>query len=235
MAGDESKEVQWKTSDQVTVYGDHYPASHPPGRALLILIHQGDGSAKGDYGPIIPRLLKEGFEVLAIDSRLGGDLFGAANRTVSRNPAKDWKYCDAYPDLVTALDYAKALIPRRRVIVWGSSYSATLALRLAAERPSDFSAVLAFSPASGPPMGECQPVPYAAQVTMPALVVRPRAELDVAMRREDFEAFRKQGHQTLVANPGAHGSSALVAERTHGGVGETWKAVLDFFDRALRR
>ncbi len=231
VAAQTPKEIELKTSDGLKLFGDWYPRTKAPARALLILIHQGDGSARGDYAPIIPRLLTEGFEVLAIDSRLGGNLFGATNRTVARNAAAEWTYCDAYPDLLSALDYAKALVPKRSIVVWGSSYSATLALRLAADRPADVAAVLAFSPASGPSMGACQPVPYASRVKLPALVVRPKDELEVASRREDFEAFRKQGHSTFVAEPSAHGSSVLVAERAKGDVGVTWKTVLEFLSR----
>ena len=228
-----TNEIQFKTSDQLTVFGDFHASAKVPARAVLIVVHQGDGSARGDYGPIIPRLIREGFDVLAIDSRSGGELFGSTNRTVSKNPARDWEYCDAYPDLTAALDYAKTLRPARPIIVWGSSYSATLALRLAADRASELKAVLAFSPASGPSMGECQPVPYAARVKIPALVVRPRGELDVAMRRADFDAFSKQGHQTYIAEPSAHGSSVLVAERANGDASATWITVLAFLDKVL--
>ncbi|HEX5715195.1 MAG TPA: alpha/beta fold hydrolase [Thermoanaerobaculia bacterium] len=218
------QEVQLKTSDRLTVYGDLYETDSAAPRPLIVLVHQGDGNARGEYAPIIPRLLSEGFDVLAIDSRLGGGMFEAVNRTVDRNPIRDWKYCDAYPDLVAALDHAKG----RKVVVWGSSYSATLALRLAAERPGDVAAVLAFSPASGPAMGDCQPVPYAARVKVPVLVVRPKKELDEPLRRDDFEAFKKQGHETWVADPGAHGSSTLVSDRTGGDVSATWSVVLGF-------
>lgn len=224
-------EVQFRTSDQVTIYGDLYESGAAEARPLILLVHQGDGNARGEYAPIIPRLREAGFDVLAIDSRLGGGLFGAANRTVEKNPIRDWRYCDAYPDLAAALDYARARRPKGRIIVWGSSYSATLALRLAVERPGDVAAVLAFSPAAGPPMGDCQPVPYAARVKAPVLIVRPRQELDAAPRREDFEAFKKQGHTTWVADPGAHGSSTLVADRAGGDVSATWSAVLEFLGK----
>ena len=228
-----TREIEFQTSDQLTIFGDFHASAKAPPRALLIVVHQGDGSARGDYGPIVPRLIREGFDVLAIDSRLGGELFGSTNRTVSKNPARDWKYCDAYPDLTAALDYAKTLRPARPIIVWGSSYSATLALRLAADRASDLKAVLAFSPASGPSMGDCQPVPYAARVKIPALVVRPTDELNVVTRRADFDAFGNQGHQTYIAEPSAHGSSVLVAARTNGDVRATWVTVLAFLAKVL--
>lgn len=230
-APETAQEVQLSTSDQVTIYGDLHESGSEGARPLIILIHQGDGNARGEYAPIIPRLRGAGFDILAIDSRLGGGLFGAVNRTVEKNPPRDWRYCDAYPDLVAALDYARTRRPKARIIVWGSSYSATLALRLAAERPGDVAAVLAFSPAAGPPMGDCQPVPYAARVKAPVLVVRPRQELDAAPRREDFEALKKQGHTTWVADPGAHGSSTLIAERAGGDTSATWSAVLEFLGK----
>ena len=53
---DSPKEVQLKTSEQLTVYVDLYETGTASTRPLIILVHQGDGNAKGEYGPIFPRL-----------------------------------------------------------------------------------------------------------------------------------------------------------------------------------
>jgi pimeloyl-ACP methyl ester carboxylesterase len=42
---------------------------------MFLLFHQGGASARGEYGPIIPRLLSAGYHVLAVDQRSGGDRF----------------------------------------------------------------------------------------------------------------------------------------------------------------
>ena len=57
------------------------------------------------------------------------------------------EYCDVYPDLEAALAFALEEAGVSQVIIWGSSYSASLVYRLAAEHPNEVSALVAASPA----------------------------------------------------------------------------------------
>lgn len=239
MAGATGVEVDFETSDGVLIYGDLYLAPDRQKDApLILLFHQGGGDARGEYGPLVDRLLAEGYHALAIDQRRGGDRFGMFNRTSERFAAQrhsydDVSYCDAYPDLQAALRFADSDGFTGPRVAWGSSYSAALAIRLAAENADDIDAVLAFSPAAGDAMEGCQPEQYSNQVTQPMLALRPISEMQAPSVPLQLELFRKQGHQTHVADPGVHGSSMLNEARVGAPTDKAWKVVLDFIRAAL--
>jgi pimeloyl-ACP methyl ester carboxylesterase len=185
-------------------------------RALLLLFHQGGANARAEYDPIIPRLLEEGYAVLAIDQRAGGDMLGGENRT-AHALGGDPHYCDAYPDLEAALAYGREQVPGRPIVVWGSSYSGALALRLAMDNP-DLAGLVGFSPAGGEAMGSCPASRFAEHVTVPTLVLRPASELEIDYVRADWEAWGTRGFERHIADPGRHGSSMLNPMRVEGDV-----------------
>ena len=223
-----------QTSDGVTVHGDVYmlegaSRSDP----LILLFHQGGGDSRGEYGPIVPVLLNHGYNLVAIDQRSGGDRFRGINRTVAGIGDTQYGYCDALPDLEAALSYAREQGFDGPVAVWGSSYSATLVFKLAADHPDIIDAVLAFSPASGEPMTGCVPDPYSAVVTQPVLALRPASEMEIASVADQHILFQQHGHQNFIANPGAHGSSMLVEARVGAPVEATWEVVRTFLRNSL--
>jgi len=219
--------IRFETADGVTLYGELYRAAHADAPVIL-LFHQGAGSSE-EYTNIAPRLVGAGYHAIAVDQRRGGDLFGRDNRTVRGRPeGPEPTYCDVYPDLEAALGQVDALGLTGPVVAWGSSYSATLIFRLALEHPDRIAAVLAFSPAAGEPMGECQPEPWAERVRQPILVGRPDRELQVDWISEQFEWFRGRGATMLVARDARHASSMLNPERSEGDTEPAWQAVLAF-------
>jgi len=230
----EPREVTFASTQGVTVYADLY-REHDRDAPLVILFHQAGGDARGEYGPIVPRLVEAGYNVLAVDQRNGGTQFGGVNRTVAHLDDQAFDYCDAYPDLEAALAWAVAEGLGGPRAVWGSSYSAALVFQLAAKHPDDVAAVLAFSPASGEPMRGCEPEPYAKGLAAPALALRPAREMEVDSVREQLEALAGMGVKTWVADPGVHGSSMLVPRRAGGDTDATWKVVLDFLAASLGR
>ncbi|MEN8375601.1 MAG: alpha/beta fold hydrolase [Gemmatimonadota bacterium] len=227
-------EIVFPAADGAMIYAD----IHRSGRArapLLLMLHQGGASARGEYGPILPRLLEAGYDALAVDLRRGGDRFGGSNRTVAALGHNDTPYCDVYPDVTAAFARALELADGAPVVAWGSSYSGTLALRLAADHPDRVAAVLAFSPASGGPLADCPANEQAERLAGPALVVRPVQEAAIPSVQEQLEIFAAAGHQTYVTDPGTHGSSTLVPERIEGGgdVERAWALVLEFLRQAV--
>lgn len=114
---------------------------------LIVLCHQA-GWSRGEYREIAPRLVKAGYRVMAIDQRSGGRVNGVRNETSWRATKLGLArgYLDAYDDLEAALVYARKELKAQRVVVWGSSYSASLVIRLAAEHPEEVTALFAFSP-----------------------------------------------------------------------------------------
>lgn len=79
-------------------------------------------------------------------------------------------------------------------------------------------------------MGDCQPRQYAAQITIPALMIRPEREAAIETVADDLTAFTEMGHQVYVSPGGSHGSSILVEERTGTPTTEAWERVLSFLN-----
>jgi len=225
--------VSLETHDGVTVYGDLYRAERAVTAPVILLFHQGGGDSRGEYGPIAERLIAAGYHAFAIDQRRGGNRFGEPNRTVEALDDAEYGYCDAYPDLEAALTKVRDLGFTGPVVAWGSSYSAALVFRLAAEHPDDVSAVLAFSPASGGPLADCAPRLFSGEIEVPVLALRPASEMEVPSVPAQMERFRADGHATYVADPGLHGSSMLVAERVGADTEKTWSVVMSFLKESL--
>lgn len=218
--------VSFAASDGAPVHGYWYRSGSGPAQGVILAFHQGGASGRAEYGPIAPRLNALGYDVLTIDQRAGGDLFGGENRAVAERGESS--YCEAAPDLAGTLRFARESHPEAPIILWGSSYSGALVLRLAAADPDGIVGVLAFSPASGGPMVDCRGEDVSGEIQVPMLALRPRSEMEIPSSAAQFEQFREQGHTTFVAEPGAHGSSMLVAERVEAPVDETWEAVIAF-------
>jgi dienelactone hydrolase len=230
----QTAEVRFPVRDSLAVVADVHRGARGLAGPTVILLHQGGGSARGEYRSITPRLIGEGYNVIAADVRGGGDRFGSPNRA---GPAPEgFDYCDALPEVEATVNLARAGGFTGPLVLWGSSYTASLVLQVAARRSAEVEAVLAFSPASGEPMRRCEPAVYVgwlARAGVPALVLRPRAEVEDSGRAAALEAMRRDGAATFVAERAAHGSSMLDAERSAGPTEPQWTAVLGFLRRAL--
>ncbi|SHG28510.1 alpha/beta hydrolase [Flagellimonas flava] len=226
-------EISFYTPDSIQIFGDLYELDRQ-GKTIL-LFHQGGSNARGEYAPIIPKLIKEGYNILAIDQRVGGQFYGSYNRTLANIPTNGFDdgygYCDAYNNLETALDFIMEAGFTGDKIIWGSSYSAALAIHLAHNRQQDINAVLAFSPASGNAVKDCLPNKYFETIKIPLLLLRPPHEMERENSKAQSDLAKTHGHQTYVPKSGVHGSSMLVAERVGSQVDDTWKVVLSFIKK----
>lgn len=209
-------------SDGVSVYALEYKATAP--RAIILLFHQA-GSNKSEYATIAPRLVEEGFTVLAIDQRSGGSLFGQDNETVKKL-GKSGNYLETMPDLETALTWASQ--QKLPVVVWGSSYSSSLVFLLASKHLDKIAAVLAFSP--GEYLGQDGLVQQAAsKVTQPVFITSSIDNKEVDAAKKIFDASpSKNKVQFIPKIAGVHGSSTLRDDRNSKGKNENWHAVLAF-------
>lgn len=229
-----AEEVEIRTTDGIIVYGDVYKTEGWQTDPVILLFHQGGGNARAEYTGIIERLATEGYSIIAIDQRRGGDRLGGTNRTVAALPADtEYSYCAVYPDLEATLGYAIEAGFSGPRIVWGSSYSATLAIQLAFRNHSNVDAVLAFSPASGGPLQDCRPEPYAEGLNLPLLVLRPSSETEIESVQAQLAFMQSVGHKTFVAENGVHGSSMLNPDRTESDTETTWQAVLFFIASSI--
>lgn len=112
---------------------------------VIVLCHQARYN-KFEYSKIAETLNKWGFTCIAIDQRSGGPLGEEFNETNTRAKAlnKSVDYLDAEQDIISAVNYASNKY-NKKIILWGSSYSSTLALYIASEN-SNVAAVISFSP-----------------------------------------------------------------------------------------
>jgi pimeloyl-ACP methyl ester carboxylesterase len=179
---------------------------------------------------IAKKLFDRGYNVVAIDLRSGGQLYGNYNRTVANIPLNKFKYCDVYADSENALGYLNSLGFTGNKIVWASSYSAALVIKLAYNYPEQVSAVLAFSLASGGPMKDCSPNECFETLKTPLLLLRPKKEMEIESVKNKYDLAAQNGHQTYIAKNGVHGSSMLVKERVKLDVQKNWDVVLDFIE-----
>jgi dienelactone hydrolase len=216
------------TDDGVTIYGELYRADAPGDAPVALLFHQGAGSS-AEYTEIAPRLVGAGYHAIAVDQRRGGDMFGRANRTLEalgdQPPAS---YCEVYPDLQATLREARARGLTGPVVAWGSSYSASLVMRLTLEHPDDIVAVASFSPASGEPMAGCEPEPWARRLGRPLFVGRPSRELEIDWIREQHDLLRSLDATIFIAPEARHASSMLAPERNATSTESAWAALSAF-------
>ena len=210
-----NSEVMTTAADGVKVYGQKYFAALDEKAPLVLMFHQGGSNGRGEYEGLATWLNKAGFRVIAWDQRSGGDRYGFDNRTVNHLNQEDKpSYCEASADLQAALDYVTTEKLAEQVIVWGSSYSAALVFKLAADNKGKVSGVAAFSPASGGPMSACRAKMWLDQVSVPMIVFRPESEMARESSVEQRDVFIEAGVTFHIIKNGIHGSSMLVDDRT---------------------
>ncbi|WP_084239181.1 alpha/beta hydrolase [Sphingomonas asaccharolytica] len=213
--------------DGVTVYGTYYPSGNA--RALILLFHQA-GSSKDEYQTIAPQLQRAGFAALAIDQRVGGGLYGN-NQTMAGYKDKT-DYLGALPDLEAALAWAKDKAQGKPILLWGSSYSASLVFLVAASKSAEGSVkgVLAFSP--GEYFEDKKMVENAAaKVTVPVFVASANTLVEEQEAKAILSATKSTDRQQFIPKAGVHGSSTLIAAKNPGGADDNWQAVLAFLKR----
>jgi alpha-beta hydrolase superfamily lysophospholipase len=209
--------VNFMAEDGLTVHGHYYRADAP--KALILLFHQAN-SSKGEYASIAPMLVEEGYSALAIDQRSGGAMFGTNQTAAGMQTAVT--HGDALHDLEAALSWSRKI--QLPVIVRGSSYSSALVFQLAAKRPKEVAAILAFSP--GEYLGPGNPVATAAaKVTVPVFVTVASDPKELAGAKPIFDAVAASGKKLYVPTTGIHGSLTLIADRNAKGAAANWMFV----------
>lgn len=222
------------TVDGVTIYGEPYFGDLDNTNPLILLFHQGGSNGRGEYAQLTPWLNEAGFRAIAWDQRSGGETYGENNRTVDNLQGEvPTEYCDTYADLNAALNYVIAEHLAEQVIVWGSSYSAALVFRLAAEHPEEISGLLAFSPASGGPMVDCRARLWADEISVPMAVFRPASEMERESSVEQKDILEAAGASFHVIEQGIHGSSMLLDARTEHDMQEARAQVADWLSYVI--
>ena len=222
------KTIIFKAKDDLEVTADLYLTDDAKA-PMIVLFHQA-GWSRGEYKEIAPKLNKLGFNCLAVDQRSGGEINDVSNETFKKAEGKglSTNYVDAIPDMNAAIDYVKANYKEAsKTLIWGSSYSAGLVLKIAAER-NDIDGVLSFSPGEyyskqGKPKDWIKST--AKNITVPTFITSAKLEKkswwDIAAEiPEENRAY------FLPTKLGKHGSRALWEKFSDSA--EYWKAVEEF-------
>lgn len=141
-----TKEQVFLASDSLEVRADLYMA-HDRNAPFIVLFHQA-GWSRGEYLEIAPKLNAMGFNCMAVDQRSGRAINGLTNITNQNATAagKPTTYVDAIPDMLAAIEYAKENFSDGEFIIWGSSYSSALVLKLFGDDQDLADKSLSFAP-----------------------------------------------------------------------------------------
>ena len=135
--------VTFNASDGLTVTATVYEVdeSYP----YIILFHQAEYS-RGEYKNSAIKLLKLGYNCIAVDLRSGNGVNYVQNETAKAAKEKGLPttYLDAEKDILAAIDWVWER-NQKKMVLFGSSYSASLVMRVA-KGNSKIKAVVAFSP-----------------------------------------------------------------------------------------
>lgn len=222
MVSEAQQTVTFPSSDGLTITADLY--LQDKSLPFIILFHQANFS-RGEYKETAPRLMKLGYNCLAVDLRSGKESNYIQNETAARAREKNLPvgYLDAEKDMVSAIDYVKKL-SKEKVIIFGSSYSASLALKIA-RNDNDVAAVIAYSP------GEYfQPKvtlnPILAKMDKPIFIASTSTEHPFIKEMMSGVSDRFITWYTPSKGSGVHGSKALW--QASPGSEECWMSLLMF-------
>jgi len=220
--------ITFKSKDSLTITADLY-LSNPAENPFVVLFHQA-GWSRGEYKEIAPKLNELGYNCIAIDQRSGDQINGIVNETHERatKGKLGTTYFDAEIDMVAAIEYVKKEYTNaEKLIVWGSSYSASLALKITGDR-NDIDAVVSFAPGEYfESMGKSADYiqQNAKNIIVPVFITSAKAEKKNWW--SIYEAIPSIGKDYfLPKTEGQHGSRALWEEFTEHE--DYWKAVKAF-------
>ncbi len=206
----------FRAEDGLEITADLYLVNRDKKTPLIVLCHQA-GWSRGEYREIAPRLNRMGFNCLAIDQRSGGAVKNVTNLTHMKAVAqsRETNFLSAEQDMVAAIKWARSQAKAEgQVLLWGSSYSAALALRIAGESPDLVDGILAFAPGEYFEQFE-KPVDWIAlsakRIKVPVFVTSAK---DEAFKWEAiFNAIQSNTKRKFVPETkGNHGSRALWKE-----------------------
>jgi pimeloyl-ACP methyl ester carboxylesterase len=143
LKGIAQEKIGFFASDNLKITADLYLKDK--NLPFIILCHQAN-SSRGEYSEIANRLLKLNYNCLAVDLRAGDNINYIKNETAERaiNNNIPHSFLDAKKDIEASIQYLKKYT-HKPIILFGSSYSASLCL-LIAKNNLNVQAVIAFSP-----------------------------------------------------------------------------------------
>lgn len=222
--------VTFPSKDGIPVTADLYMA-YDKSAPLILLCHRANWS-RGEYLEIAPKLNLLGFNAIAIDQRSGKTKNNVDNATklAAEAAGKGTTYLDAVQDIQSAIEYASKL-SKKKIILWGSSYSSSLGFTLVKSNSDKIAAYLAFSPGEYfKDLGKAENwiAAEAKDISVPVFVTSRPSEKNDA--QPIFEAIKSKDKTYFVPETDSkHGSQALY-EATPGNEA-SWEKVNAFLSR----
>jgi len=135
--------VYFFAEDGLKITADLYEVN--PEKPYVLLFHQA-GYSRGEYREITSKVIKFGYNCLAVDLRSGGEINFIQNNTALMAVQQGFStdYLSSKRDILAAIKWVKERCDKPMVL-FGSSFSASLCLIVAKDN-SDVKAVIAFSP-----------------------------------------------------------------------------------------
>lgn len=193
---------------------------------VFVLCHQARFN-RTEHTETAKALMARGYNCLATDQRSGGVLNDQENETANRATVKGLptSYLDAEPDIIAAVNYMAEKYSQKVILV-GSSYSASLSLKVAKEN-RNVKAVLSFSPGEyfGDKLALGKTI---AGLNKPTFITSSKSEAVGAKPLADVVMKDKITHYIPVSD-GAHGSRVLWSEQPFSE--EYWTAVNAFLEK----
>ena len=137
------EKVTFYAEDGLKITADLYETD--PGNPYILLFHQA-GYSRGEYRQIANKILKFGYNCLAVDLRAGGEVNYIQNHTALLAVQQGYSvdYLSSQKDIEAAIKWVKER-SKKPIVLFGSSFSASLSLLVAKNNP-DVKAVIVFSP-----------------------------------------------------------------------------------------
>ncbi|NER12008.1 hypothetical protein GWK08_01015 [Leptobacterium flavescens] len=225
------KKVTFPSEDGLSVTANLYEVD--PDKPFILLCHQA-GYNKYEYADIAPKLNEMGFNCLAIDQRSGGPFAGHKNETneaAIQKGIKNIDMTDAEQDIRAAINYLHKKY-NKKVTVWGSSYSSSLAL-FAAEGNKSVNAVISFSP--GNYFGDQKPSIAKAikDLKVPFFITSSKEEAKQLGALIGDIKLKENQQQFIPSSDGFHGSRALWEGQK--GAEEYWTALTGFLNKVYSK
>ncbi len=215
--------VEFPAPDGLTISGNLYEIGR--NKPVILLMHQA-GYNLMEYADIAPKLNDMGYNCLAVDLRSGGSFAGKPNNSYTRALERGLKpeMADAQQDIRSAIDFLLKKY-NQKVIVWGSSYSSSLALLEGADN-SEVKAIISFSP--GDYFGDALPslATVFTKIEIPYLVTSSKAEAEALTTLIGGSKNKKNQSQFIPESSGFHGSRVLWEGQE--GAEEYWTAITEF-------
>jgi len=217
-----------ESADGIAVTADLYEVKESK-KPIILLFHQALFS-RGEYRETAPKLNKLGYTCIAIDQRSGLKSNGIKNETAqkAKKEGLETEYINAITDLKAAIEYTISEYKNQKLILVGSSYSASLVLILEKEYRNSIAGIACFSPGEYYKYQEKEIIDFAKEIESPIFITSAGYEHD--SWKQIFESIPAKNKESFIPDfKGKHGSKALWSSSKGNEV--YWKEFTAFLDK----